>query len=826
MESNLNSHPLIRILHANEGNLKDVSLDIPKNRLVVFTGLSGSGKSTLAVDTIYQECQRQYLEAMGYQGIRKPDVESIINLSPAIKITQSEYHKNPRSSVGTVTSIYTELRMIYEKLHERECPSCGKYIRASECKEELEKSGGDFKVHMFCSQCGYKMEKLTRGHFSYNTREGACETCHGLGEVLKINMENMLNEDLPLEDGAVSYWDNAYKDYSIGNVNAAFRHYGLNESGNMPVTDYTDGQKILLLYGAESEEAKAHFRDVQVPKKVSEGRFEGILTTMWRRLDDKGSLTTQLEPYFISGTCDSCQGNKLKKLPGSVEVHGRTITALSLLSLLELDVWIEGIEVKLSPSEISMVSVFLKDMKIKARRLISAGIGYLSLDRKTMTLSGGEAQRMKLAATLDSTLTGIIYIMDEPTVGLHPKDTEGIMKILKNLRDLGNTVIVIEHDTDVMKEADHIIDIGPGAGKYGGEIIGQGTYSELLTLESSVTGRYLRSLHNINENIRNHDEGYIEVRNGTMFNLKSVYAKFPRKCLTSVTGVSGSGKSTLVFEILSKGDSSEKTTINRVLGTDVFDHIVMVEQSGLSRMKRSNVATYSGVYSDVRKLFGSLKEAKVLGFDAKHFSFNTKGGRCERCEGLGYVTSNMLFFENVDVICPECGGKQFNDQVLSVRYRGHSIHEVLKLSIEEAAELFKEKKSMKKILDLLMDVGLLYLELGQTLTTLSGGEGQRLKLAKELIQSEGKKILYLIDEPTTGLHPLDVEKFLILLNRIVDAGNTVVVVEHNTQIIEASDWIIDLGPSGGINGGEVISMGTPHEVARDDESVTGKYILA
>ncbi len=311
-----------------------------------------------------------------------------------------------------------------------------------------------------------------------------------------------------------------------------------------------------------------------------------------------------------------------------------------------------------------------------------------------------------------------------------------------------------------------------------------------------------------------------------MFNLKSVYAKFPRKCLTSVTGVSGSGKSTLVFEILSKGDSSEKTTINRVLGTDIFDHIVMVEQSALSRMKRSNVATYSGVYSDVRKLFGSLKEAKELGFDAKHFSFNTKGGRCERCEGLGYVTSNMLFFENVDVICPECGGKQFNDQVLSVRYRGHSIHEVLKLSIEEAAELFKEKKSMKKILDLLMDVGLGYLELGQTLTTLSGGEGQRLKLAKELIQSEGKKILYLIDEPTTGLHPLDVEKFLILLNRIVDAGNTVVVVEHNIQVIEASDWIIDLGPSGGIYGGEVIAMGTPHEVARDDQSVTGKYILA
>lgn len=822
----MKNQPMIRILHASEGNLKDVSLDIPKNRLVVFTGLSGSGKSTLAVDTIYQECQRQYLEAIGYQGIRKPDVESIINLSPAIKITQSEYHKNPRSSVGTVTNIYTELRMIFEKLHERACPSCGKHIRASECKEELEKTGGDFKVYMLCSQCGHKMEKLTRSHFSYNTREGACEICHGLGEVLKINMDNVIDMNLSLEDGAVSFWDHAYKDYSIGTVNAAFRHYGLEESSDCKVSLFNEAQKILLLYGAESDEAKVHFKDIKVPKKVSDGRFEGVLTTLWRRLDEKGSVTTQLEPYFISGTCDSCHGDKLNKLSGSVEVHGKTITGLSLLSLIELKEWIDDIEKELGEIEYAMVSVFLNDMKTKLGRLIRGGIGYLSLDRKTMTLSGGEAQRMKLAATLDSTLTGIIYIMDEPTVGLHPKDTEGIMSILKNLRDLGNTVIVIEHDTDVMKEADYVVDIGPGAGKYGGEIVGQGTYDELIALEASVTGRYLRKKDKTPHSPRNHDEGYIEVRNGTRFNLKSVHGLFPRKCLICITGVSGSGKSTLVFEILAKGESSVKANINRVTGTDVFDHIVKVEQSALSRMKRSNVATYSGVYSDVRKLFGSLKEAKAHGLDAKHFSFNTKGGRCERCEGLGYVTSNMLFFENVDVICPECNGKQFNDQVLSVKYKNRSIHEVLKLSIEEAAELFKDKRSMKKILDLLLDVGLGYLELGQTLTTLSGGEGQRLKLAKELIQSEGKKILYLIDEPTTGLHPLDVEKFLILLNRIVDAGNTVVVVEHNTQVIEASDWIIDLGPSGGIYGGEVIAMGTPLEVAEDEKSVTGKYIHA
>jgi excinuclease ABC subunit A len=399
------------------------------------------------------------------------------------------------------------------------------------------------------------------------------------------------------------------------------------------------------------------------------------------------------------------------------------------------------------------------------------------------------------------------------------------MKILKDLRDLGNTVLVIEHDPEVMKEADHVIDMGPGAGSFGGEVISEGTYEEMLKDPDSVTGKYLSLEKVIRREPRMRQQGFIEVRNADRFNLRSIDVDLPKGCMTSVTGVSGSGKSTLVLEVLAAGDTKELAERNIVRGMDDFDEIITVEQSAVSRMKRSNVATYSGLYSEIRKLFGSLKEAKTLDLTAKDFSFNTKGGRCERCEGLGYVTSNMLFFEDVDVVCPECGGKQFNEKVLSVKYKRHSIHEILQLSVVEAQDLFMEKKNMSKILKLLMDVGLSYLQLGQTLRTLSGGEAQRMKLAKDLIQSEGKRNLYLIDEPTTGLHPLDVEKFLILLNKMVDAGNTVVVVEHNQQIIEASDWVIDLGPEGGIHGGEVIAEGTPLDVMRNPASVTGMYLF-
>ena len=814
----------IIIKGAKEGNLKDISLEIPKNELVVFTGLSGSGKSTLAIDTIYQECQRQYLEAIGYQGIQKPKIDFIRNLSPSIIITQNEYSKNPRSSVGTVTNIYTDLRMIYEKLSKRVCPKCNKEIISSECKEEVEKSKDNFKVYMFCNHCNYKMEKLTRTYFSYNTREGACKTCEGLGKVLKINKDNVIHEHLSLEAGAIDFWEQKYKDYQISSLYNAFKYYGMTIEPYTPISGFNEGQKAILLYGVQNEEVKNIFPSVAPPKTVAEGRFEGIFPVLWRRLAEKSGESKHLDAYFDSAICEDCKGERLNELSRSVTVLGTRLPELVYLSLEELFQWLLKLETFVSGSNKLMIEPYLLDLKIKIQRIINVGLGYLSLNRQTMTLSGGEAQRIKLAATLDSTLTGIIYIMDEPTIGLHPKDTAGIINILKELRNLGNTVIVIEHDIDVMKESDYIVDIGPGAGKYGGEIVGKGSLEELKKQDTSVTGSYLKTKIENPKDFRKGTGEIIEVKNANLYNLKNINVKFPVGCLISVTGVSGSGKSTLVFEVLSKASIKSQTNCNKVSGTEVFNQIITVEQSPLTRMKRSNVATYSGVYSDIRKIFSDLEDAKDKGLTTKHFSFNMSGGRCENCEGLGYVTSNMLFFENLEIPCPVCGGNQFNDAVLSVKYKGNSIKDVLGMSVENAFDTFDNHPKILKYLKLLKDVGLGYLELGQTLTTLSGGEGQRLKLAKELMNNQGKNNLYLIDEPTTGLHPIDVENFLVLLNRIVDSGSTVIVVEHNEQVIKASDWIIDLGPEGGINGGKVIAVGTPDGIISNKNSVTGKYL--
>lgn len=815
----------IIITGAREGNLKNVSLEIPRNQMVVLTGVSGSGKSTLAKDVLYQECQRQYLEAMGYQGIQKPEVDTIQHVSPAIIITQTAYAKNARSSVGTVTDIYTDLRMIYEKLSLRSCPNCHEEMVAADCREEVEKAEGQFKVFQHCPQCGYKMDKLTRSHFSANTREGACSTCQGLGEVLNINPEKVIDETLSLEEGAVDYWDHAYKDYQIGILYKTFTHYGIAYEPGRPVKDFTLEQRAMLLHGFDSGEVKKLYPDVVPPKMVTSGKFEGVYSTLWRRLSEKGGITKQLEGYFASEKCPACQGERLNELSRSVTVQETRLPELVLLSLEELLDWMTVLESSLEGPKQVMVAPYVLDVKTKIQRIVKLGLGYLTLDRQTMTLSGGEAQRIKLAATLDSTLTGILYILDEPTIGLHPKDTHGIIKILKNLRDLGNTILVIEHDTDVMRQADHIIDIGPGSGKFGGKIIGEGSLDQLMNMASSVTGTYLKAPTKPARTYRKGSDKMIWVKNATLHNLKNTDVAFPVGCLTSVTGVSGSGKSTLVLDILAKVGEVEDQVCNQVLGTEVFHQVITVEQSPLTRMKRSNVATYSGMYAEIRKIFGDLPDAKSKKLTTRHFSFNTKGGRCEHCEGLGYVTSNMLFFENVDVLCPVCGGKQFNDRVLSVQYRGYSIKEVLSLSVDEALEVFKDQPKIVKILELLLDVGLGYLELGQTLTTLSGGEGQRLKLAKELVTSSNHKNLYLIDEPTTGLHPLDVEHFLKLLNRMVDAGNTVIVIEHNQQVIEASDWVIDLGPGGGIHGGQVVATGSPLTIKETPGSVTGQFLL-
>lgn len=814
----------ISISGAKEGNLKNISVDLPRNKWIVLTGVSGSGKTTLAMDVLYQECQRQYLEAIGYQGIRKPDIDAIRNVSPAIQIQQQAYNKNPRSTVGTVTDIYTDLRMLYEKMSTRDCPACGKEFSSADCREETEKTADDFKVFQYCPHCAQRMEKLTRTHFSYNTREGACATCQGLGEVMTVAEGKVLHEELSLEEGAVIFWEKRYRDYQLESFYAACDHYGIPLRKNTPVKDFTPSQRVLLLQGAESEAVRRLFPDMPIPRTMREGRFEGVLPNLWRRMADQKGASKLQKAYFESAVCPECQGERLNELSRSVTVKGTRLPELSGSALKELVDWLSGLAANLAHSEQLLAGVYVTDLKTKLKRILKLGLGYLSLDRQTMTLSGGEAQRLRLAAVLDSDLTGVAYILDEPTISLHPKDTEGLLTVLRSLRDKGNTVLVIEHDTAVMAAADYLIDIGPGAGKYGGEVIGSGTLQQIKDQAASVTGAYLNSNPEPREIFRKGSGTFIEVSQANKHNLRNLTVRFPIGCLVCVTGVSGSGKSTLVFDVLAKGDTGPSEEADQVSGTGSFDRIVVVEQAPLTRMKRSNVATYSDAYTEIRKIFSRQQTAIEKGMTANHFSFNVKGGRCDHCEGLGVVTNNLLFFEDQEVPCPVCSGRRFKDDVLSMTYRGHSITAVLRLSVEEGAELFADSPKISAILKLLQEVGLGYLELGQTTTTLSGGEAQRLKLAVELLANRGKKNLYLIDEPTTGLHPLDVEKFLKLLDRMVDSGSTVIVVEHNQQIIAAADWIIDLGPGGGTAGGKVIAEGTPSDIRKDKNSVTGKFI--
>ena len=812
----------IIIKGAREGNLQNIDVEIPREKLVVLTGLSGSGKTTLAMDLLFQECQRRYLEALGMSGIKKPDVDSVMNIAPAILILQTASNKNPRSTVGTVTGIYTDLRQIYEKLHVRVCPHCTQSVSAAECREEVEKIDGEFSVYMICNLCGHRMQKLIGGWFSFNTREGACPTCQGLGKTLAINPKTVMDESLSLENGAVDGWKDLNGKYMTDSFYAALRHYKMPVAPDTPVCAYSDAQKAVLLYGVESDEAKPFLKNTAPPKTVAGGKFEGVYTALLRRISEKGGEAKHLDQYFTHSECPTCHGERLAEISRSVTVDGKRLPELSLLPLDELLAWAEGLERCATEREKAVAGSYLTDLQTKIRRAVRMGLDYLTLDRQAITLSGGESQRLKLAAALDSSLSGIIYVMDEPTAGLHAKDTHNLMTALKQLRDDDNTVIVIEHDVDVMREADHIIDIGPGSGKHGGKIIGQGSLDELMKQADSVTGQYLKREAPHPQKRNRADNGVLSLHNARLHNLQNIDVDFPVGRLIAVTGVSGSGKSSLVFDVL--GAETSQSGCGTITGLEQFDSIVRIEQTSLTRMKRSNVATYTDIWSEVRKVFAGLDDAKAKGLTAKHFSFNTAGGRCENCGGLGVVESHMLFFPNADVTCPVCGGMRFNEDVLSVAYKGYSINGILKASVEELPGIFGDNKAIKRMTDLLLDVGLGYLELGQTLTTLSGGEGQRLKLVKELLGAKGKRNLYLMDEPTSGLHPIDTEKFLALIERMVDAGNTVIVVEHNLQLVMEADWVIDLGPEGGTHGGKLIFAGTPDDLMTYGQTYTAEAL--
>lgn len=807
----------IQMNRVTEGNLKDISVTIPRNGLIAITGVSGSGKSTLAIDTLYNECQRQYLEAMGFQGIQKPKLDSLSGASPAVMIGQSDQNRNPRSTVGTVTNLYTELRMLFEKLAIQSCTHCHSDIKPYEAKELVEKEHHSFKVFHICPHCNQKIEKLTRTHFSYNTREGACPTCQGMGKTMTLSPENVIHENLSLEEGGVSCWDEAYKNYQIGVLKASFKHYQLPETEKTVIKAYSPLARAILETGTSSEAVKTLAPHIKEPAQVTKGKYEGVFTMLWRRLSEKGGDYKDLEKYFQSATCPDCKGERLQVNSRQSQVNGKRLPELSQLSLQALTEWMLHLEKDKALLDKAGVRAYVEDILGKLERIAKVGLSYLSLDRQTVTLSGGELQRLRLAAILDSAMTGLIYIMDEPTAGLHPKDTAGIVELLLQIKERGNTVIVIEHDPEVMKMCDYIVDIGPGAGKHGGEVIACGVLEEIMAEPSSETGNFLKGVTTQAKSNERAISKWIETPKASLYNLKNVAVRIPHGVLTTVSGVSGSGKSTLIFEVLLPYVKENPQKYG-------FDQVIEIEQAPLTRMKRSNVATYMDIYTDIRKLFAKEEDAKKLLLTHKDFSFNAKGGRCEHCEGLGTVVSNMLFFKDVEVICPSCNGQRFQETVLSVTYSNLNIHEVLKLSIEEAYPIFKKTASIAKKLKLLIDVGLEYLELGQTLTTLSGGEGQRLKLAEQLLSATSKEVLYLIDEPTVGLHPKDVTHFIVLLQAMVEAGNTVVVVEHNTLVIQSSDWVIDMGPLGGEQGGDIVAFGRPMDLKDNKQSITGQYL--
>ncbi|WP_127580131.1 excinuclease ABC subunit UvrA [Paenibacillus koleovorans] len=819
----------IVIQGARENNLKNVTLSIPKHKLVVITGPSGSGKSTLAMDTLQRECQRQFMESMGMvtDSLQKPKVDAITGLSPAISIGQHVTNRNPRSTVGTVTDIYTYLRVLYARLGQRACPHCGTTVTPPlDLFMEQDLTDDSFEhPGMPCPQCRTTLPVMTHSYFSFNTQEGACEGCDGLGHVSSVNTGMVFDEELSLKGGGVKVLFDAWLDYIVSIMAAAGKHYGFKFNPELPLHQYEPAQLALLYYGVESEEFIRFYPDAKPPKTVSSGKYEGILTGLWRRFRENGSGAE----YFRQAKCTACNGAKLKKQSRDVYVGGASIAEVAEWPLGQVMDWVIGLKGELPPDGQTLLEPILNDLPTRVKRILDVGLGYLSLNRQSVTLSGGEAQRLRLASILGSGLTGVLYILDEPTAGLHPRDTVGLIRVLQQLRDLENTVLVIEHDTEVMRAADHIIDIGPSAGKLGGYVVGTGTLEQLMQSGTSVTGACMReeSLKAGQTFRRRRGNGQsITILDAHARNLKHVTVDFPLGCFITVTGVSGSGKSTLLFDLLApcSQEGFQPDDCGKITGLEHVGHWITVDQSPIGRMSRSNVATYTDVFTGIRNLFAGLPEAKREKLTSKHFSFNTPGGRCEHCQGLGTVTLDMHFMENLEVRCPVCKGRRFKEEILRIMYKGYTISDLLDMTVQESLELLGDQGKMVETIQLLCEVGLGYLHWGQSVTTLSGGEGQRIRLAKELSKRSKKHTLYLLDEPTTGLHLGDVKQLSLLLNKLVDAGNTVIAVEHNMELVRDCDWVIDIGPEGGEDGGQVVATGTPEQVAAVAASHTGKFL--
>ena len=932
----------IIIKGAKEHNLKNVDLELPRNKFIVFTGLSGSGKSSLAFDTIYAEGQRRYVESLSAYArqflgqMEKPNVEYIEGLSPAISIDQKTTSKNPRSTVGTVTEIYDYLRLLFARVGEVHCSVCGAKISQMTIQEIVDKmmefpertklqilspvvrgqkgthkklienikkegfvrirvNGENYEVtdeidlsknkkhnievvvdrivikdgiesrltdsietavklsdglviaqiidgeeilystKFACPEHGVGIEELSPRMFSFNAPFGACETCNGLGESKEVDPDLVIpNKDLSIKQGAIAAWGSVGVNddtYYSKMVQSLANHFGV--SIETPVKDLPEEFVHELLYGTNNVMVQFIYESKYGGRREYQAYFEGVIPNLERRYRETNSEYSRdkIEEYMAETPCPKCKGARLKKEVLSVLVDGKNIMEVTDFSVNELVEYIENIN--LSEKQKFIAHEILKEIRGRAIFLRDVGLDYLNLSRKAGTLSGGEAQRIRLATQIGSALVGVLYVLDEPSIGLHQRDNDRLIKTLRHLTDIGNTLIVVEHDEDTMRECDYIVDIGPGAGVHGGQIVAQGTLEEILDNPNSITGQYLSGKKEIQipEITREGNGNFIEIVKANENNLKNINVKFLLGKFTCITGVSGSGKSTLINDILYKGIASKINKLRdrpgkhkEIKGIENIDKIINIDQSPIGRTPRSNPATYTGVFDMIRDLFASTNEAKARGYQKGRFSFNVKGGRCEACKGDGIIKIEMHFLPDVYVPCEVCKGKRYNRETLQVKYKDKTIADVLDMNVEEALKFFENIPNIKRKLETLMDVGLSYIKLGQPSTQLSGGEAQRIKLATELSKRPTGKTLYILDEPTTGLHMADVDKLIQVLQKLADTGNSIVVIEHNLDVIKTCDYIIDLGPEGGDKGGKIVATGTPEEVSKVEGSYTGKFL--
>jgi excinuclease ABC subunit A len=928
----------IIIKGAREHNLQNIDLEIPRDRLVVFTGLSGSGKSSLAFDTIYAEGQRRYVESLSSYArqflgrMDKPDVEYIEGLSPAIAIDQKTTGHNPRSTVGTVTEIYDYLRLLYARVGHPYCPDChqpitqqtveqmvdqilklpegtrfqvlapvvrsrkGEYDKLFEdlrregyvrvrvdgaikdlsepislvknkkhtievvvdrlvLKPEIEQrlsdslelalklakglvaiSVIDGPEHLFsekfaCPDCGFSFEELAPRMFSFNSPYGACPDCTGLGFKMEIDPRLLIDPERSLNQGAIRFWSSDQDSWSLQYLQAVAKHYGIDP--DRPLQEATPEQLQVLFYGTNGTKIEIVYQSQnrQLRQQVA---FEGVARNLERRFRETNSdfIRREIQKYMIMKPCATCRGARLKRESLAILLQGLNISQLTALSVSEARDFIGRLQ--LSPREQMIARQIIKEIQARLSFLINVGLDYLTLDRAAGTISGGEAQRIRLATQIGSSLVGVLYILDEPSIGLHQRDNRRLLDTLKGLRDLGNTVIVVEHDEEMIREADFIVDIGPGAGVHGGKVVAAGQLEDIMKSPASLTGQYLSGVKAITPPARRRQPNgkYLVVKGAREHNLKKIDVKIPLGVFVCVTGVSGSGKSTLINEIvypvtatkLNKATTLQWGAHDAIEGLESLDKVISIDQAPIGRTPRSNPATYTGVFDPIRELFAQTQEAKMRGYLAGRFSFNVKGGRCEACCGDGIIKIEMHFLPDVYVPCEVCAGKRYNRETLEVKYKGKTIHEVLEMTVEEALGFFHNIPKIRRKLQTLFDVGLDYIKLGQPATTLSGGEAQRVKLATELAKRATGKTLYILDEPTTGLHFADVAKLLEVLQRLVEGGDTVLVIEHNLDVIKTADYLIDLGPEGGDRGGEVVAYGTPETVAANPQSYTGQFL--